>query len=58
MITKTVYKIYDDNRELFRVVKTKWERDMLVNTYKGFTSVAEKQHKSKSILELVGECLF
>lgn len=51
-----IYKIYDEYGELFRIVKTKWEKDKLVNTYKGFKYSAIKQPKL-SPLELVGECL-
>ena len=55
------YRIYDDSGELFRIVKTKWERDKLVNTYKGFTCIIEKQVKPckiQIVLESLGECLF
>lgn len=52
------YKIYDENQELFRIVKSKWERDKLVNTYKGFTcKIVKTENKSKKILESLGECL-
>lgn len=51
-----VYHIFDEQGELFRIVKTKWEKDKLVNTYKGFKYSAIKQAKL-SPLELVGECL-
>lgn len=55
---KIVYYIYDDFGDLFRIVKTKWERDKLVNTYKGFSFKAIKTLKSKIDLNALGECLF
>jgi len=37
------YKIYDEDLELFRVVRTKWERDDLLSKYKNFTCKTEKR---------------
>ena len=54
----TTYKIYDENGDLFRIVKSKWERDMLVNTYKGFTFKSIKCDKKQKVLNALGECLF
>lgn len=55
---KIVYYIYDDFGDLFRIVKTKWERDKLVNTYNGFSFKAIKTFKHKIDLNALGECLF
>lgn len=34
--TVKLYKILDDEGMVFRIVKTKWERDNIINLYHGF----------------------
>jgi hypothetical protein len=45
------YKIYDEDLELFRVVRTKWERDDLLSKYKHFTYKTEKRYILKEEFE-------
>lgn len=45
------YKIYDEDLELFRVVRTKWERDDLLSKYKNFTYKTEKRYILKEEYE-------
>lgn len=52
------YKIYDENGDLFRIVKSRWERDKLVNTYIGFTFKSIKCDKKQNVLNALGACLF
>lgn len=56
--SKFHYMIYDDQGELFRIVKTRWEKNHIMNLYDNFTYVAKKQQNKQNPLELVGECLF
>lgn len=45
------YKIYDEDLELFRVVRTKWERDNILSKYKNFTYKTEKRYILKEEYE-------
>lgn len=60
-----IYKILDEDRQLFRVVKTEWERDKLLNLDNRFTCDTIVMHKVFNkktdaytwAYKLVGDCL-
>lgn len=40
-----IYRILDEDRQLFRIVKTEWERDKLLSIDKRFTCDTIVMHK-------------